>query len=57
VGGYEVFHFAPPFCKGNNLSLSFGPGCWWYVKQKVGPYACRSKANNDGELEGFVVAL
>ena len=57
VGGYEVFHFASRFRKGNNLSLSFGPGCRWYVKQKVDLYACGSKASNDGELEEAGVAL
>jgi hypothetical protein len=35
VGGYEVFHFAPQFRKSNNINFSFGPGCRWYVKQKM----------------------
>ena len=57
VGGKEVFHFAPQFRKSNNINFSFGPGCRWYVKQKDDRYACGSKASNDGELEGVVVAF
>ena len=57
VGGKEVFLFAPPFRKSNNINFSFGHGCRWYVKQKVDRYACGSKASNDGELEEAGVAL
>ena len=57
MGGKEVFLFAPPFRKSNNINFSFGHGCRWYVKQKVDRYACGSKASNDGELEEAGVAL